>query len=122
MMVEARSVLRRRRFHRAEAHLVVSAMRHRAAELGDRVRCVRAGTYRDGPREALGGNDPSTVCHPTSHAALRLGRSLGDVAVLPARGFPVPHDAFRACVHGRGGGGRGRAAAPGGLPPLGAPR
>lgn len=31
LMIEARSVFRRRRFHRAKAHLVLSAMRHRAA-------------------------------------------------------------------------------------------
>jgi deoxyribodipyrimidine photolyase-related protein len=36
-MVESTDVLRRRRFHRAKAHLVLSAMRHRAAELGDRL-------------------------------------------------------------------------------------
>lgn len=35
-----------RRFHRAEAHLILSAMRHRAAELGDRVRYVKADTCR----------------------------------------------------------------------------
>ncbi|MEV4194415.1 cryptochrome/photolyase family protein, partial [Streptomyces toxytricini] len=54
VMVEARSVFRRRRFHRAKAHLVLSAMRHRAAELGDRVRYVRAETYREGLRAAVG--------------------------------------------------------------------
>ncbi len=36
LLVESRSVFRRRRFHRQKAHLVLSAMRHRAAELGDR--------------------------------------------------------------------------------------
>ena len=34
LMVESIGVLRRRRFHRAKAHLVLSAMRHRAAEAG----------------------------------------------------------------------------------------
>jgi deoxyribodipyrimidine photolyase-related protein len=43
-MIEARSVFRRR-FHRAKAHLVLSAMHHRAAELGDRVTYVKAETY-----------------------------------------------------------------------------
>ena len=41
LMVEARSVFARRRFHRQKAHLVLSAMRHRAAELGDRCQYVR---------------------------------------------------------------------------------
>ncbi|MET9256456.1 cryptochrome/photolyase family protein [Streptomyces sp. NPDC048182] len=102
VMVEARSVFRRRRFHRAKAHLVLSAMRHRAAELGDRVRYVRAETYREGLREAVGGG-PLTVHHPTSHAALRLVRSLDGVTVLPARGFLVGHDDFRAWADGHGG-------------------
>ncbi|MCF2527214.1 cryptochrome/photolyase family protein [Yinghuangia soli] len=95
VMIEARSVFRRRRFHRAKAHLILSAMRRRAAELGDRVRYVRAETYRDGLQEALG-TARVTVHHPTSHAALRLVRSLDNVTVLPARGFLVPHDAFRS--------------------------
>ncbi|WP_405793881.1 cryptochrome/photolyase family protein [Streptomyces longwoodensis] len=102
VMIEARSVLRRRRFHRAKVHLVLSAMRHRAAELGDRVRYVRAETYREGLREAVGGA-PVTVHHPTSWAALRLVRSLEQVRVLPARGFLMPQDAFRAWADGHTG-------------------
>ena len=47
LMVEALSVFRRRRFHRAKAHLVLSAMRHRAADFGDRLTYVRAETYAD---------------------------------------------------------------------------
>lgn len=100
LMIEARSVFRRRRFHRAKAQLVLSAMRHRAAELGDRVRYVRAETYREGLREAIG-DAPVTVHHPTSRAALRLVRSLDQVRVLPARGFLLPHDAFRTWADGR---------------------
>jgi hypothetical protein len=53
-MIEARSVFRRRRFHRAKAHLVLSAMRHRAAELGDRVRHVRADTYTHPAADRVG--------------------------------------------------------------------
>ncbi|WP_060888292.1 cryptochrome/photolyase family protein [Streptomyces caniscabiei] len=102
VMIEARSVFRRRRFHRAKAHLVLSAMRHRAAELGDRVRYVRADTYREGLREAIG-NGPVTVRHPTSYAALRLVKSLDQVRVLPARGFLVTHDDFRAWADGHTG-------------------
>jgi deoxyribodipyrimidine photolyase-related protein len=103
VMIEARAVFRRRRFHRAKAHLVLSAMRHRAAELGDRVRHVRAETYREGLREALG-DAPVTVHHPTSHAALRLVRSLPQVRMLPARGFLLPHQAFRTWADERRGG------------------
>src|SRR3712207_2205489 len=38
LLVESRAVFRRRRFHRQKAHLVLSALRHRAAELGDQDR------------------------------------------------------------------------------------
>ncbi|MYY13467.1 cryptochrome/photolyase family protein [Streptomyces sp. SID4919] len=102
LMIEARSVLRRRRFHRAKAHLVLSAMRHRAAELGDRVRYVKAETYRQGLREAVG-DGPVSVHHPTSHAAHAFVRSLPSVRVLPARGFLVTHDEFRGWADGRAG-------------------
>ncbi|MFF6937885.1 cryptochrome/photolyase family protein [Streptomyces sp. NPDC008312] len=101
LMIEARSVFRRRRFHRAKAHLVLSAMRHRAAELGDRVRYVKADTYRQGLREAVG-DGPVTVHHPTSHAAHAFVRSLPSVTVLPARGFLVTHDEFRGWADGHG--------------------
>ncbi|WP_432027908.1 cryptochrome/photolyase family protein [Streptomyces sp. 1222.5] len=103
VMIEARSVFRRRRFHRAKAHLVLSAMRHRAAELGDRVRYVRAETYREGLRKAIG-DAPMTVHHPTSRAALRLVDSLDQARMLPARGFLLPQEAFRAWAGEHGGG------------------
>ncbi|MFJ8094949.1 cryptochrome/photolyase family protein [Streptomyces griseofuscus] len=101
VIIEARSVFRRRRFHRAKAHLVLSAMRHRAAELGERVTYVRAETYREGLRRAVG-DAPVTVCHPTSYAALRLVRSLPQVRVLPARGFLVAHAEFAGWAEERG--------------------
>ncbi|MFF3645664.1 cryptochrome/photolyase family protein [Streptomyces sp. NPDC002564] len=102
VLIEAKSVFRRRRFHRAKAHLVLSAMRHRAAELGDRARHVRAETYREGLREACGDSDV-TVHHPTSRAALDFVRRLPQVQVLPARGFLVEQDAFRAWADGHTG-------------------
>ena len=34
LLIEARGVFDRERFHRAKAHLVLSAMRHRAAKTG----------------------------------------------------------------------------------------
>jgi len=93
LMIEARAVFRRRRFHRAKAHLVLSAMRHRAAELGDRMRYVRADTYREGLSRAVG-DGRVTVHHPTSYAAVRLVRSLPHVVMGPARGFLVPMEDF----------------------------
>ncbi|GGV46350.1 deoxyribodipyrimidine photo-lyase [Streptomyces longisporoflavus] len=102
LMIEARSVFRRRRFHRAKAHLILSAMRHRAAELGDRVRYVKADTYREGLRQAVGEDTPVTVHHPTSHAARAFVDGLPSVRVLPARGFLVTHDEFRTWADGHG--------------------
>ncbi|MFD3917629.1 cryptochrome/photolyase family protein [Streptomyces sp. NPDC058595] len=117
IMIEARSVLRRRRFHRAKAHLVLSAMRHRVAELGDRVTYVRAETYAEGLEQALGhpvsrrsatgdgdADGHLTVCHPTSRRALEFVRALEGVEVLPAKGFMVSHDDFADWSGGRGGG------------------
>ncbi len=97
LMVESRAVFARRRFHRQKAHLVLSAMRHRAAELGDRCEYVRSDTYRP----ALRG--PLTVIHPTSHAALRLVSSLPDVELLPPRGFATAIDDFEQWANARGG-------------------
>jgi deoxyribodipyrimidine photolyase-related protein len=102
-MIEARSVFARRRFHRAKAHLVLSAMRHRAAELGDRVRYVRVETYREGLREAVG-TARVTVCRPTSRATLRLVGALDRVEVLPDRGFLVSRGEFGSRLEGRTGG------------------
>ncbi|MFI5758618.1 cryptochrome/photolyase family protein [Streptomyces sp. NPDC051569] len=124
VMIEARSVLRRRRFHRAKAHLVLSAMRHRAAELGDRVTYVRAETYAEGLEQAVGhpafrrsdahderavpsrergAGDRLTVCHPTSRRALDFVGALEGVEILPAKGFMVSHDVFAEWA-GRGSG------------------
>jgi deoxyribodipyrimidine photolyase-related protein len=44
LLIESRKVFARRRFHRQKAHLVLSAMRHRAAELGDRCEYRAAAT------------------------------------------------------------------------------
>lgn len=99
LMVEARGVFARRRFQRAKAQLVLSAMRHRAAELGDQCTYVRASSYA----EALDGFDQSlSVCHPTSHAAVRFVQGRGDIEVVPARGFATSTDDFDRWVRSRG--------------------
>ncbi|WP_432096485.1 cryptochrome/photolyase family protein [Streptomyces sp. bgisy100] len=104
VMIESRAVLRRRRFHRAKAHLLLSAMRHRAAELGDTVRYIKAETYREGLRRAVG-DARVTVHHPTSHAALALVNSLDQADVLPPRGFLVPREEFARWAEGTRGSG-----------------
>ncbi|WP_042372105.1 cryptochrome/photolyase family protein [Streptacidiphilus neutrinimicus] len=101
VLIECRSVLRRRAFHRAKAHLVLSALRHRAAELGARARYVRADSYREGLREAVG-KAAVTVRHPTSRAALGLVRALPQTEVLPPRGFLTDFAFFRTWAEGRG--------------------
>ena len=100
VIIESAAVFRRRRYHRAKAQLILSAMRHRAVELGDRVRYIRADSYQEGLAQVSG---PVQVRHPTSWAALRLVQQLSDrVEVLPAAGFVASHDQFRNWVEGRG--------------------
>ncbi|TFD04344.1 cryptochrome/photolyase family protein [Cryobacterium sinapicolor] len=81
LMVEAVGVLGQRTYHRAKAHLILSALRHRARELGDRVEYLHAEHYRD----VLAGRDLEVV-DPTSWGSRALVRELG-ARVLPSRGF-----------------------------------
>src|SRR3712207_6751723 len=67
VLIESRAVFRRRRYHRAKAHLILSAMRHRAAELGQRITYLRTETYREGLAQVGG---PLEVVQPTSFAAV----------------------------------------------------
>ncbi len=100
LLVESPAVLRRRRFHRQKAHLLLSALRHRAAELGEQALLVRGTTYR----EALARVDgPVSVCAPTSRGADRFVRGLDGVQVLPQRGFATSREQFAAWADGRGG-------------------
>jgi deoxyribodipyrimidine photolyase-like uncharacterized protein len=47
LLIESRAAFGRRPVHRQRAHLVLSALRHRAAELGGQATLVRARTYRE---------------------------------------------------------------------------
>ena len=96
VLIESRAVLRRRRYHRAKAALVLSGLRHRAAELGDRVVFVQAETYGEGLRQV----GPVHVVHPTSRAAMDFVSGLG-LEVLPARGFETTSAEFEAWTGGR---------------------
>lgn len=98
VMVESKAVFARRRFHRAKAHLVLTAMRHRARELGDRLEYHRSDTYAEVVREI----EDLEVIHPTSYAALGLVERLG-ADILPARGFATSRDDFGRWADGRGG-------------------
>nr|MDT0662344.1 cryptochrome/photolyase family protein [Micromonospora sp. DSM 115978] len=91
LLIESKAVFRRRAFHRQKAHLVLSALRHRAAELGDQAVHHRVETYREG-LELLG--EPVEVCHPTSRRARELVRSRPEVRMLPPRGFITSPEDF----------------------------
>ena len=97
LLIESQSAFRRRRYHRAKAHLILSALRHRAAELGPRCVYVQAEGYRDAVKAQA---DSVSVVDPTSYAARRLVREL-DADVLPARGFITSQSDFETLAHGR---------------------
>lgn len=99
VMIESRRVFRRMTYHRAKAHLVLSAIRHLAASMPDRVTLISAETYAEGwslvPPEYRSQVD---VIDPTSYAARRLVRSgVGDVRPIihPARGFVTTEAQFQ---------------------------
>lgn len=91
LLIESQSVFARRRFHRRKAHLVLSALRHRAAELGEQALFLQTGSYREALDQL---DEPLSVCQPTSWAADGFVRSLPSVDVLPARGFCTSRQDF----------------------------
>ncbi|WP_328356864.1 cryptochrome/photolyase family protein [Mycobacterium sp. NBC_00419] len=86
LLVEATSALRRRRFHRQKLHLVLSALRHAAADLGERATLMRAENYTEALRRY---GRPVLVHEPTSFAAaefverLRRDGLVADVLATP---------------------------------------
>ncbi|ROS52077.1 cryptochrome/photolyase family protein [Frigoribacterium sp. PhB118] len=106
LLVESRSSWQGRTLHRAKLQLILSAIRHRAVELGDRVDFRQVEHYS----EALEGRDDLQVVDPTSYRARRLVRSVG-AEVLPSRGFVSSEAEFAEWAAGRQGGrGPGRSA------------
>ena len=99
LLVESRAVFRRRRFHRQKAHLLLSALRHRAAELGEQALYLATDTYREALDQV---REPLSVCAPTSYAAERFVHSLDRVEVLPSRGFVTSREDFERWAAGRG--------------------
>ena len=96
LLVESAAALARRTSHRQKLHLILSALRHAAANLGQRATLVRARTYA----EALAGyGGPVIVYEPTSRAAERFVQHLhqrGKVAeILPTPAFALSRDDFR---------------------------
>lgn len=95
VLIESASALRRRAGHRQKAHLLLSGMRHLAADLGDRARYIRAAGYRDA-LEGLTG--PVTVHEPTSRRALAFVHRLAAEGlvdeVLPNPSFALSREDF----------------------------
>jgi deoxyribodipyrimidine photolyase-related protein len=98
-LIESRAVFARRRFHRQKAHLVLSALRHRAAELGDRAEFHQVSTYAEALDRV---REPLSVCAPTSWRSRDFVLARPDVQVLAARGFVSSRADFAAWAAGRG--------------------
>lgn len=97
LLIEAKPVFGRRPMHRAKAHLLLSALRHRAAELGDRVEFRQVDRYSD----VVDGRDDLEVVDPTSWGARRFVRRR-NITVLPSRGFVTSEAEFGAWADSRG--------------------
>jgi deoxyribodipyrimidine photolyase-related protein len=102
LLVESRAALGRRRFHRQKLHLVLSALRHRAAELGGSAVLLRTDTYDEALAQV---GEPVRCYEPTSSAAARLlereqraGRVEG---VDPTPGVTLGRDEFARWADGR---------------------
>lgn len=100
LLVESRRVFARRRFHRQKAHLVLSALRHRAAELGDQAEFHQVGSYAETLDRV---REPLSVCAPTSWRSRDLVLGRPGVEVLAARGFVTSQPGFAAWAEQRGG-------------------
>lgn len=98
LLIESTKVFSRRRFHRQKAHYVLSALRHRAAELGDQAIYVQAATYGEVVR-SLGKS--LEVPEPTSRAADDFVRTLPGVTVVAHEGFATHRSEFDAWATAR---------------------
>jgi deoxyribodipyrimidine photolyase-related protein len=97
MLIEAKSVFGRRPMHRAKAHLYLSALRHGARELGERVEFHQVDRYAD----VVDGRDDLEVINPTSWSARRFVRTRG-IPTLPSRGFVTSEADFVVWAESRG--------------------
>lgn len=91
LLVQAQSVFRRRRFHRRKAHIVLSALHHRAAELGSRALLLETRNYADA-LDMLG--ESVEVCSPSSAAAAEFVDRRPDVTVHRERGWVTSRAEF----------------------------
>ncbi|MDX2026720.1 cryptochrome/photolyase family protein [Microcella sp.] len=100
VLIENTTVFRRRPTHRQKAHLYLTALRHRARELGERGTFLQASSYRAALTDAgLAGGALESI-DPPSWAARRLVRELG-ASILPSRGFVTSEHDFATWAAGR---------------------
>lgn len=95
LLVESTAALARRGGHRQKAHLLLSGMRHLAAELGDRAEFWQSEGYRDALVEF---GRPVVVHEPSSRAASRFVHALHDEGlvseILPNPTFALSREDF----------------------------
>ena len=98
LVVEAKEFFTGRPFHRAKAHLWLSALRHAVRAAGDRAEHVRVDTVR----EVLQGRDDLEVVDPPSRRLRHQVRHWGHgTRILPSRGFVTSESDFAAWADGR---------------------
>lgn len=100
LLIEAKAVLARKPYHWAKAHLILSALRHRAAELGDRARFIQTANYRDALTPLLESGEHIQMINPTSWGSRALAESLG-IETLPSRGFVSSETFFTDWAQGK---------------------
>ncbi len=103
VLIEAKELFRSGRYHRQKAHLVLSGMRHLAAERGESALYLRAETFAEGLASVSGDLD---VVEPHSRKGRdvveTLERSGRSITVLAQRGFLTRTDEFDDWVRQRG--------------------
>lgn len=93
LLIEAKGVLARKPYHWAKAHLILSALRHRQAELGDRVTYIQAEHYHDVLKPIRASGQNISMVNPTSWGSRALAQELG-LDIVPSRGFVSSEEFF----------------------------
>lgn len=97
LLIESTAALGKRRYHRQKLHLVLSALRHAAHDLGDRATLIQADSYTEALKNF---NKPVLVHEPTSHAAEKFVHRLQKqglvTEVLPTPTFALPRKDFQS--------------------------
>jgi deoxyribodipyrimidine photolyase-related protein len=100
VLIENTAMFRTDPTHRQKAHLYLSALRHRARELGERGTFVRASSYGAALQDAQLTGDRLEAIDPPSWAARRVVRELR-ASILPSRGFVTSEADFAQWAQGR---------------------